>query len=48
MTKKEIFNELSKEFEYLSSEDIIKLLCDYFNSNELSGFVEHVKDEHGR
>ncbi len=45
MTKKELFTELESRLYNLDSTTISKLICDYFSSRDVGGFVRHVKHE---
>ena len=49
-TKSKIYEDLFKELAYDTEcvaeiDQILKYLMDYFNSNELAGFLEHIKEE---
>lgn len=44
MTTNEFYNELSNM--NLSSDDLINIICDYFDSNIFEGLLEHIKNEY--
>ena len=45
-TKARLFAKFERVFEPLTTDDIIKLLIEHFNTNELSEFLEHCQEEH--
>jgi len=44
ITKKEFFNTLINEYQ-VTTEFLVNCLCDYLDSNVLTGLVEHIKEE---
>ena len=45
MNKKELYSEIESRLLDLDSSTFAKLLCDWFDSNELKEFVEFIKKE---
>ena len=46
-TKARLFAKFERVFEPLTTDDIIKTICNYYSTIELEGFLEHCQDEHG-
>ena len=46
-TKARLFAKFERVFKDLTTDDIIKLLCDYYSTFELEDFLEHCQEEHG-
>lgn len=50
MNKTDTFDELTKllitdKGEMITKDEIVHYLCDYFDTNTLNGFIEHIKEE---
>lgn len=44
-TKARLFAKFERLFEPLTTDDIIKLIVEHFNTNELYGFLEYCQEE---
>lgn len=44
-TKARLFAKFERVFEPLTTDDIIKLIVEYFNTNDLREFLEHCQEE---
>lgn len=46
-TKKILFDQLQSVCEEDSNEQLLKYICDFFNTSEVSALLEHIKEEKG-
>lgn len=44
-TKKELYSEIESRLLNVNSSTFAELICDYFDTNTIEGFVEFIKDE---
>lgn len=45
MTTVDAYKELTKLLENNSTEEVITYICNYFNADQLTNFVEFIEDE---